>query len=100
MPTASQILTGDCQKLSFSILTKVPFLISWSDKPPRRAKSAPVACSRASTWAACAEVARRQGVSYDDEIYIFEILIKIFWNINHPAKSEEFFLKVGTPNVQ
>ena len=27
MPTTSQILTGDSQMLSFSILTKVPFLI-------------------------------------------------------------------------
>ena len=29
----SWILTGDSQKLSFSTLTKVPFLIFWSGKP-------------------------------------------------------------------
>ena len=35
--------------------------------------SAHVACSRAGTWAAWAEVARWWGLSYDDRIYIFEI---------------------------
>ena len=78
MPVTSRILTGDSQKLSFSMLTKVPFLIFWSDNPPRCASSAHVSCRRAGTWAAWAEVARR--------------------NINHPVKSDEIFLKVGTPN--
>ena len=31
VPAVSRILTGDSQKLSFSILTKVPFLIFWWD---------------------------------------------------------------------
>ena len=62
----SQILAGDSQKISFSILTKVPFLIFWSDKPPRRANSAHVAYSRDGTWAAWAELAHRLGVTYDD----------------------------------
>ena len=35
VPATSWILTGDSQKLSFSTLTKVPFLIFWSDKPCR-----------------------------------------------------------------
>ena len=48
-------------------------------------------------WAAWAEVVRRQGVSYIDKIYIFEILIKNVRNIYHPAKLDEIFLKVGTP---
>ena len=77
MPATSRILTGDSQKLSFSILTLVPFLIFLSDKPPQRANSAHVACSRATTWAVWAEVAHRQDVPYDDKIYIFEILMKI-----------------------
>ena len=33
VPATSRILIGDCQKLSFSTLTKVPFLIFWSDNP-------------------------------------------------------------------
>ena len=98
VPTTSRILTGDSHKLSFSTLTKIPFLIFWSDKPPRHANSARVACSRAGTWAAWAEVARRQGVSYIYKIYIFEILI--VWNIHHPAKSDEIFLIVGTNILQ
>ena len=36
VPITSWILTGDSLKLNFSTLTKVPFLIFWSDKPPRR----------------------------------------------------------------
>ena len=76
VPATSRILTGDSQKLSFSILRKVPFLIFWSDKPPRRTNSAHAACSRAGTWAAWADVVRRQCVSCVDKIYIFEILMK------------------------
>ena len=72
----SQILAGDSQKISFSILTKVPFLIFWSDKPLQRTYSAQVACSRADTWAAWAEVVHRRDVFYVDKIYIFEIFIK------------------------
>ena len=33
VPTTSRILIGDSQKLSFSTLTKVSFLIFWSDIP-------------------------------------------------------------------
>ena len=66
VPATSQILTADCQKLSFSILRKVPFLIFRSDKAPWRTNSAQVACSRAGRWAAWAEVVRRRGVSYFD----------------------------------
>ena len=53
----SRNLKEDSQKLSFSIQTKVPFLLFRSDKPHRHANSAHVACSRAGTWAAWAEVA-------------------------------------------
>ena len=74
-------------------------LFFWSDKPPWRANSAHVACSQAGTWAAWAEVARWRGVSYVDKIYILKSSWKIVRNINHPAKSDEFFLRVGTPNV-
>ena len=56
VPATSRILTGDSQNLSFSTLTKVPFLIFWSDKPCQRKPSAHVACSRAGTWAVWAEV--------------------------------------------
>ena len=73
VPAKSRILTGDSQKLSFSILRKVLFLIFWSDKPPRRANSAHVACSQAGTWAMWAE---GLGVSYGDKIYIFKILMR------------------------
>ena len=76
VPTTSRILTADSQKLSFSILRKVPFLIFWLDIPPRRTSSAHVACSRAGTWAEWADVVRRWGVSYVDKIHIFEILMK------------------------
>ena len=65
VPATSWILTGDSQKLGFSILTQIPFLIFWSDKPPRRANSAHhIACSQAGTWYKWAEVAHWQGVSY------------------------------------
>ena len=76
VPATSRILTGDSQKLSFSILRKVPFLIFWSDKPPRRTNSAHTACSRAGTWATWVDVVRRRSVSCVDKIYIFEILMK------------------------
>ena len=76
VPATSQILTGDSQKLSFSTLTKVPFLIFLVGKPPRRANFAHLACSWAGMWAAWAEVAHQLGVSYVDKIYIFEILTK------------------------
>ena len=72
----SRILTGDSQKLSFSTLTKVPFLIFLSDKPPQRTNSAHIACSRAGTWAAWTEVERWLSVSYVNRIYIFEIPMK------------------------
>ena len=45
VPATSRILMGDCQKFSFSILRKVPFLIFWSDKPYWRTSSAHLACS-------------------------------------------------------
>ena len=54
----SQILTSDSQKLNFSTVTKVPFLI-FEQTNPLNAPS-----SRAGTWAAWAEVVRRRGVSY------------------------------------
>ena len=83
----SRILTGDSQKLIFSTLTKVRSLIFWSYKPPRRTNSAHVACRWACEWAAWAEVALQLKFSY-----------KIVRNIHHPTKSDEIFLKVGTPN--
>ena len=46
------------------------------DKHPRRANSSHVSCSRAGKWAAWAEVACQRDMSYDDKIYIFEILMK------------------------
>ena len=97
VPATSRILTGDSQKLSFSILRKVPFLIFWSDKPPRRANSAHVACSRAGTWAAWAEVARRQGVSYVDKIYIFEILVENSSKDQSPSQIGWNFFQSGHP---
>ena len=60
VPAMSQILTGGSQKFKFST----------------RTSSAHVACCPADTWAGWAEVARLRGVSYDDRIYIFEILMK------------------------
>ena len=45
LPATSWMLTGDCQKLSFSTLIKVPFLIFWSEKPHRRSSSVQLACS-------------------------------------------------------
>ena len=93
VPATSRILTGDSQKLSFSILTKVPFLIFWSDEPPRHANSAHVACSRAGMWAAWAEVARRRGVSYIDKIYIFEILMRNCSKYQSPSQIGWFFSK-------
>ena len=75
MPATSQILTGDFQKLSFSILRKVPFLIFWSDKLPRRTNSAHVACSRASTWAAWAEVGQLDRSTYQNSETSFVLLM-------------------------
>ena len=42
---------------------------------------------------------RRRGVSKDD-ITFLKSPWKTVRNINHPAKSDEIFLKVGTPNGQ
>ena len=95
----SRILTADSQKLSLSILRKVPFLIFWSDKPCRRTNSAHVAWSRAGTWAAWAEVVHRRGVFYVDKIYILKSSWKIVRNMFQPAKSDEIVLQVGTPNL-
>ena len=81
VPAMSQILTGGSQKFKFST----------------RTSSAHVACCPADTWAGWAEVARLRGVSYDDRIYIFEILMKIVRNITHPAKSDELFFESGHP---
>ena len=80
VPATSWILTGDSLKLSFSTLTKVPFLI-FEQTNPLNAPS-----SRAGTWAAWAEVVHQLGVSYFDEIYIYEILMK----------NRMIFLKVRT----
>ena len=99
VPAMSRILTADSQKLSLSILRKVPFLIFWSDKPRRRTNSAHVAWSRSGTWAAWAEVVRRRGVSYIDKIYIFEVLIKNCSKYVSASQIGWNFLKVGTPNV-
>ena len=93
----SLILTGETQKLSFSILRKVPFLIFWSDKPPRRTNSAHAACSRAGTWAAWADFVRRRGVSCIDKIYIFEILMKNFSKYSSPSQIRWNFFKSGHP---
>ena len=46
------------------------------DTPNRRTSSAHVACSRAGTWAAWAEVVRRLGVSNLEKNYIFGIRMK------------------------
>ena len=97
VPATSRILTGDSQKLSFSILTKVPFLIFWSDKPPRRTNSAHAACSRAGTWAAWADVVRRRGVSCIDKIYIFEILMKSCSKYPSPSQIRWNFFQSGHP---
>ena len=43
--TTSRILTADSQKLTFSTLIKVPFLVFWSNKSSLRASSAQLACS-------------------------------------------------------
>ena len=93
----SRILTADSQKLSLSILRKVPFLIFWSDKPRRRTNSAHVAWSRSGTWAAWAEVVRRRGVSYIDKIYIFEILMKNCSKYSSPSQIGWIFFKSGHP---
>ena len=44
VPTMSWILVADSQKPSSLTLMKVPFLIFWSYKSPRRAGSAQLAC--------------------------------------------------------
>ena len=41
VPGMSWILTGDCQKLSFSTLTKVPFLIFLMRQTPSMSKLCP-----------------------------------------------------------
>ena len=48
----ARILTGDSQKLMFSTLTKIPFLIFWSDNPSWSTNSTHLACRQACTWAA------------------------------------------------
>ena len=97
VPATSRILTGDSQKLSFSILRKVPFLIFCSDKPPRRTNSAHSACSRAGTWATWADVVRRRDVSCVDKIYIFETLMKNCSKYSSPRKIRWNFFKSGHP---
>ena len=67
------------------------------DTPNQRTSSAHVACSRAGTWAAWAEVVRRLGVSNLEKIIFLESSRKIVLNIYRPAQSDEIFLKVGTP---
>ena len=99
VPATSQILMADSQKLSFSILRNVPFLISWSNKPPRRTNSAHVACSRAGMWAVWAEVVRRWGVSYIDKIYNFEIHMKNCSKYLSPSQIGWNFFKSGHPQV-
>ena len=94
MPATSWILTDDSLKLSFSTLTKVPFLIFWYDEHPWHANPAHIGCIRDGKWTAWAEIVRQWGVSCVNEIYIFEILMK---NCSkYLAKSDDFFLKVGT----
>ena len=58
-----------------------------------------VACGQAGTWAAWAEVAHRQGVSYIDKIYIFEIIMKNCSKYVSASQIGWNFLKVGTPNI-
>ena len=78
----SWILTDDSLKLSFSTLTKVPFLIFWYDEHPWHANPAHIGCIRDGKWTAWAEIVRQWGVSCVDKIYSW--------------KSDDFFLKVGT----
>ena len=89
VPATSRILTGDSQRLSFSILSKVPILIFWSDKPPWCANSAYVACSRADTWLVWAEVARRQVCHTMIKFTFLKSSWKIVRNIYYPAKLDE-----------
>ena len=51
-------------------------IFSRLDTPNRRTSSALVACSRAGTWAAWAEVVRQLGVSNLEKKYTFGILMK------------------------
>ena len=69
----SPILTGDSQKLSFLILTKEPILIFLSDSDKFCPRPLAEVSQYVGWWA---EVAHRWGVSYNDKIYIFEILMK------------------------
>ena len=83
------------------------------DTPSRRASSAQVAWSRAGMWAACAELARRLGVSNIEKSYIFGILMKNtkyvsassigqknfhsghpYWNINSNMLSHAFNIDI------
>ena len=63
MPATSQILMADTYFVQFFMRIPKIILFSRLDTPSRRASSAQVAWSRAGMWAACAELARRLGVS-------------------------------------
>ena len=98
--TTSRILTGYSQKLNISTLTKVPFFIFWSDKPPWRASY--------TQQAASAKLRRlaRQSFRIDRHgpilinVTFLNSLRKIVRNMYHSAKSDEsFFFKVGTPHI-
>ena len=100
VPTTSQILTGDCQNLSFSTLTKVPFLIFWSDKLPCQSSSAQLACStklsRQARQSLCVE-----GHCLMSKFFTFlKSLQKVVRYMYQPAQFDEKILKPGTPNRQ
>ena len=63
----------------------------------QRTSSAHVACSRAGTWAAWAEVVRRLGVSNLKKNYIFGILVKKCTKYESAIKIGDV---AGTPNGQ
>ena len=67
------------------------------DTPNRRTSSAHVACSRAGTWAAWAEVVRRLGVSNLEEKYIIGILVKNCTKYESAIKIGDV---AGTPNLR
>ena len=77
VPTTSWILTGDCQMLSFSTLTKVPFLIFLIRQTPSTHKLCPASLLNKTEQASQAVLVRLGALSYLNNFNVLSTLYLI-----------------------
>ena len=98
--TTSWLLTADSQKLSFSTLIKVSYLVFWSDKPPQCASSTQLACPTKLSRQARQSLHFKEQDPFLRNFYIFEILVKSCLKYVSASSIWWTFLLAVTPTIE